>query len=107
MSKSSFAVPDVVGLTFTSAYSIGVAAGLVVVGFAPDGSPVARDSEGIVVEQDPQPSGTTKSGRQLKLRVGRGDGGAKDPEPRRPDPLVHTDRGELDDFDEDLDLVPV
>ena len=107
MSKGSFAVPDVVGLTFASAYSIGTSAGLVVVGYAPDGSPVARESEGIVVEQDPPATGSIRTGRHLNLRVGRGDGGAKDPEPRRPDPVVRSDRPRVDDSDEDLALVPV
>lgn len=107
MSRGSIAVPDVVGLTFASARSVGTAAGLQVLGYAPDGSPIAADSEGIVVEQDPPAHETTKAGRQLRLRVGRGDGGAKDPEPRVPDPLLRSDFGDLGDPDDERELVPV
>jgi len=107
MSRGSIAVPDVVGLTFVSAHSLGRAAGLQVLGYAPDGSPIATDSEGIVVEQDPPAFETTKVGRQLRLRVGRGDGGAKDPEPRVPEPLERRDFADLGDPDDERDLVPV
>jgi beta-lactam-binding protein with PASTA domain len=106
MSRGSIAVPDVIGLTFATAYSIGTSAGLVVKGQAPDGRPVAPDSEGIVVEQSPSPPGTSKPGHVLSLRVGRGDGGSRDPEPRRPDPLVRSDRGDYRDPDADLELIP-
>src|ERR1700712_4735068 len=105
MSRGSIAVPDVLGLTFASAHSVGSAAGLHVLGYAPDGSPIAKDSEGIVVEQDPPAHESTKAGRQLRLRVGRGDGGSKDPEPRVPDPVVHSDFGDLSDPDADRKLV--
>jgi len=107
MSRGSVEVPDVLGLTFASAVSLGSAAGLQVLGYAPDGSRIARDSEGIVVEQDPPAHEMTKAGRQLRLRVGRGDGGAGDPEPRVPDPLLHSDFGDLEDPNEERELVPV
>ncbi len=107
MSRGSITVPDVVGLTFASAYLIGTGAGLVVHGYAPDGRTVGQESEGIVVEQDPPPTGSSRTGRPLRLRVGRGDGGSKDPEPRHPDPLVHRDYGDLCGPEEDLELVPV
>jgi beta-lactam-binding protein with PASTA domain len=107
MSRGSIAVPDVLGLTFASAHSVGSAAGLRVLGYAPDGSPIAKDSEGIVVEQDPPAHESTKAGRQLRLRVGRGDGGSKDPEPRDPDPRVHSDYGDLADSGPDRELVRV
>jgi beta-lactam-binding protein with PASTA domain len=106
MSRGAVEAPDVLGLTFASAVSIGGAAGLLVVGHAPDGAPVALDSEGIVVEQEPQPSARCRVGQVLSLRVGRGDGGAKDPEPRRPEPLVRNEFGQIGDSDDDLDLVP-
>ncbi len=107
MGRASVEVPDVLGLTFASAAAVGDAAGLQVLGYAPDGSPIARDSEGIVVEQDPPAHEMTKAGRQLRLRVGRGDGGSKDPEPRIPDPLLRSDFGDLEDPDAERELVPV
>jgi beta-lactam-binding protein with PASTA domain len=107
MSRGSIPVPDVLGLTFASAHSVGSAAGLQVLGYAPDGSPIARDSEGIVVEQDPPAHELTKAGRQLRLRVGRGDGGSKDPEPREPDPLLRSDFGDLSDPDDERELISV
>ena len=106
MARVTVEVPDVVGLTFVSAAAIGRRAGFSVVGHAPDGGAVGPDSEGTVVEQDPLPGSRGKVGQTLSLRVGRGDGGSRDPEPRRPDPLVRSDFGEVDDPDDDLELVP-
>ncbi|WP_157695373.1 PASTA domain-containing protein [Nakamurella panacisegetis] len=107
MARGAVEVPDVVGLTFSGAVAIGRRAGFAVVGRTPDGSVVAVDSEGLVVEQDPLPGARGRAGQALTLRVGRGDGGSKDPEPRRPDPLVRSDFGDIDDPDPDMEMVPV
>ncbi len=101
------AIPDVLGLTFASARSVGSAAGLRVLGFAPDGSPIAADSEGIVVEQDPPANEMSRIGRQFRLRVGRGDGGSGDPEPRVPNPSLRSDFGDLEDPGDKRQLLPV
>jgi beta-lactam-binding protein with PASTA domain len=106
MAKRPIEVPDLIGLTFADARLIGESAGLVVVGHAPDGSAVDQDSEGIVVEQTPAAPAVAVRGDVLDLRVGRGDGRAKDPEPRRPPPLLSTDLADLGDPDGDLELVP-
>lgn len=109
MSKRPVEVPDLIGLTFTSARAIGTTAGLVVIGHAPDGAAVSPDSEGIVVEQSPTSPAMCTQGDVLHLRVGRGDGRAKDPEPLEPEPLVRSDLAELADVEgpePDLALVP-
>lgn len=106
MSKRPVEVPDLLGLTFVDARMIGESAGLVVVGHAPDGSAVDQDSEGIVVEQTPVAPAVAVHGDHIDVRVGRGDGRAKDPEPREPGPLLSSDLADLGDPDGDLELVP-
>ncbi|GGM04765.1 PASTA domain-containing protein [Nakamurella endophytica] len=111
MSRTVVTVPDVVGAGYADARRVAVAAGLLVVGVAPDGTPVPDDSAGLVVEQDPLPGEALRAGDTLQLRVGRPPGG--DREPRDPDPLTHTGHGvptdppaERTDPDDDPDLVP-
>ncbi len=83
-------------MAYAEARQIGLRSGLAVLGVTPDGREVAADSEGIVVEQDPQAGTALRGSRRITVRVGRPPGGSKDRVPQPIEPLPRQAREQPD-----------
>lgn len=95
--RASVRVPNVVGLQWAEARDVLLRIGLGCVGSDPDGPPVdvsARPA-GVVTDQSPESGAKVPPGTQVRLWIGRGGSGVR--EPRRPRPMPRAGRAMRDD----------
>jgi hypothetical protein len=86
--RSSVRVPNVVGMQWDDARDVLLRARLIGIGAEPDGIPT--QPEGVVTDQSPESGAKVPAGTQVRLWLGRGGSGVR--EPRRPRPTPRAGR---------------
>jgi hypothetical protein len=86
--RSSVRVPNVVGMQWDDARDVLLQARLIGIGAEPDGIPT--QPEGVVTDQSPESGAKVPAGTQVRLWLGRGGSGVR--EPRRPRPTPRAGR---------------
>jgi hypothetical protein len=87
--RSSVRVPNVVGLKWDDARSVLLRVRLIGIGAEPDGIPTQPEG-GVVTDQSPESGAKVPAGSQVRLWIGRGGSGVR--EPRRPRPVPRAGR---------------
>ncbi|MBN9097460.1 MULTISPECIES: PASTA domain-containing protein [unclassified Pseudonocardia] len=95
--QQTVAVPNVVGMSWTTARAVLHEKGLFAEGVGPDGIPVSADEHpnDLVTDQSPESGAMVEPGTVLTLWIGRGGGSAGVREPRRPRPTPLTEHEPL------------